>query len=268
MLGSPFRAVRRLAGYLALTLAVMPVQVLALAFGSRWAGVLPAVYHRLCCRLLGVRVEARGEISTARPTLFVVNHISYTDIMVLSSLIEVSFVAKREIASWPLFGLLARLQRTVFVARRRSGVAGERDDLARALAEGRNLVLFAEGTSGDGNRVLPFKSALFSVAEREVDGRRLAVQPVTLAYTRLDGMPIGRLWRPYFAWTGTASMLPHLWRAVGLGRVTVSVEFHPTVVLSEFGSRKALAGHCERIVGRGLAAANAGRLAASPSRLP
>lgn len=263
MEGSIIRAAIRLAAYVALTLPLMPVQA-ALVWAGRWSGVasrlagrLPLAYHRLCCRIFGVTVERRGAPGADRPLLIVANHVSYFDIVVLSACLETSFVAKREIANWPFFGWLAKLQRTVFVGRRTRGVAGERDDVARHLAQGLNLVLFPEGTSSDGTHVLPFKSSLFGVAEVR-GGKPLVVQPASIAYLRLDGMPIGRQWRPFFAWYGEMDLAPHLWRLIGLGRLTVAVEFHAPLTLEQCGSRKALSAACERAVARGLAAAHAG----------
>ena len=134
--------------------------------------------------------------------LFASNHVSYADIAVLGSLIAGSFIAKAEVAHWPLFGWLAKLQRTVFVDRRVRSTQLQRDAMTERLAAGDALILFPEGTSGDGNRVLPFKSALFSAAERMQAIVPIAVQPVSIAYTRLDGMPLGRLLRPFIAWYG------------------------------------------------------------------
>jgi lyso-ornithine lipid O-acyltransferase len=253
------RALARLVVYLGVTLPLMPVQALFLVTNSRFATRLPKVYHALCCRLLGVQVDVRGTISNARPTLFVANHLSYLDIPVFSAAVETSFIAKREVASWPLFGWLAKLQRTVFVDRRAAGVHNERDDVARRLTQGGNLVLFAEGTSSDGTRLKPFKSALLSVAQQEVNGRAVVVQPVTIAYTHLDGMPLGRAWRPFVAWYGGMDMLPHGWYLLGLGRLTATLVFHDPVSFATFGSRKALAEHCQRVVAHGLATVNAGR---------
>lgn len=268
MIASATRAGARILAYLILTVPLMPVQAAALATRSRLARALPKFYHALCCRLFGIRLDVRGVVSRDRPTLFVVNHLSYLDIAVLSAVAETSFVAKREVASWPLFGWLARLQRTVFVERRIAGVHNERDAISSRLAERGNLVLFAEGTSSDGNRLRPFKSALFSVALQEVDGRPVTVQPVTLAYTHLDDMPIGRAWRPYIAWYGEMDMLSHGWRLLGLGRITATLLFHPPVNYREFGSRKLLADHCERTVARGLASLNAGRDLSALDPLP
>ena len=256
---TPHALVRMLA-YFLLTVPLMPVQALLLALRSPLARRLPYHYHRIACRILGIEVERLGVISSARPTLFVANHVSYLDIEILSAAVPLCFVAKREVAGWPLFGWLARLQRTVFIDRRSNGVAEERDGLAARLDEGENVVLFAEGTSGDGNRVKPFKSSLLSVAERDVRGRPLTVQPVSVAYTRLDGMPIGRQWRPFFAWYGAMDMAPHLWHVLGLGRLTATLIFHPPVTLAEVGSRKGLAAHCQRVIAAGLEAANSGRV--------
>src|SRR5262249_52946744 len=138
----------------------------------------------------------------------------------------------------------------------------QRDQLAQRLDAGDNLILFPEGTSNDGNRSLPFRSALFGVAERATDGAEavpLTVQPVSLAYVRLNGMPIGRSLRPFLAWYGDMELLAHLWQVAGLGRITVAVEFHPPVTIAQFASRKALSEHCQRAVAEGVAVAIAGR---------
>lgn len=269
-LGSPYRSAWRLASYLVFALAIASLQLVVLAFGSRGASILPAIYHRVCCWLLDLHVEVRGSMSTARPTLFVCNHTSYLDISVLGSIIRGSFVAKTEVANWPFFGFLAKLQRTVFVDRqRRSTTHRQRDELMRRLEAGDNLILFPEGTSNDGNRTLPFRSALFGVAEQKVaNGKReplpLTIQPVSLAYVRLNGMPIGRSLRPYFAWYGDMDLVSHLWRVAGLGRIVVVLEFHPPVTLADFASRKGLAEHCQRMVAEGVAAAIFGRPGADP----
>lgn len=258
----------RIAVYLGWTLLLMPAQLLALAAGSRWRDHIPHVYHRVSSRILGFRIVTTGARSRERPTLFVSNHSSYLDIEILGALLEVSFIAKAEVARWPFFGLLARLQRSVFVERRTSKAGEHRDVVRRRLAAGDNLVLFAEGTSSDGNRTLPFKSALFSAAETTVDGRPVAVQPVSVTATALDGMPLGRRLRSLYAWYGDMALMSHLWRMVSAGRVTVHVHFHPVTTLAACGSRKALADHCWRLVAAGVAAANAGRPVPEPPAEP
>ncbi len=258
-MGSPTLRLARLALYLFWTLGLMPVQGIGLALRRPWTRKLPAFYHRWCCRILGFRVRMIGSPTTRRPALFASNHISYTDITVLGSLIPGSFVAKAEVAGWPFFGWLAKLQRTVFVDRRVRSTASQRDAMTARLAAGDALILFPEGTSSDGNRVLPFKSALFSAAETMEQIEPIVVQPVSIAYTKLDGIPLGRLLRPYFAWYGTTELTPHLWSMIGLGTVEVVVEFHPPTSLADCGSRKALARYCHGRVAGGLAAALSGR---------
>jgi 1-acyl-sn-glycerol-3-phosphate acyltransferase len=252
----------RLGAYLAWTVPLMPVQALGLALRRRWVASFPRFYHRCCRRILGIEVCVIGAPTASGPVLYAANHISYLDITVLGSLLEASFVAKTEIAGWPLFGWLARLQRSVFIDRRARSTAHQRDSIAARLAAGEALILFPEGTSGDGVRLLPFKSALFAVADHVAgpeSAGAVAVQPVSIAYTRLDGIPLGSALRPFFAWYGSMSLAPHLWRMLGLGRLEVVVEFHPPTSLAACGSRKALARYCEERIAEGLAAALSGR---------
>jgi len=258
-MGSPSLRLARLALYLAWTVGLMPVQVIGLALRRRWTSRLPVFYHRWCCRILGFRIRVVGTPTAERPVLFAANHISYTDVTILGSVIPGSFIAKAEVADWPFFGWLAKLQRSVFVDRRVRSTATQRDAISDRLAAGDALILFPEGTSGDGNRVLPFKSALFGAAQMGKSLPPVIVQPVSLAYTRLDGIPIGRLYRPFFAWYGAVDLAPHMWSMVGLGTVEVVVEFHPPTFLSDCGSRKALAGYCHARIAGGVAGALFGR---------
>lgn len=259
------RAAITLLRFLGWTFLLIPVQALLLLVDTRGARRLPLAFHRGVCRILGLKVVTYGRQIAERPALFVCNHTSYLDIVVLGSLIEGSFVAKTEVAGWPLFGRLAKLQRTVFVDRRITRTKEQRDAMVRRLERGDRLILFPEGTSNDGNRVLPFKSAFFAVAEAPVGGRPLRVQPVSVAYTKLDDMPMGRYYRPYFAWYGDMELAGHLWSVMGLGCATVEVEFHEPVTVEAFASRKELAAHCQAVVARGVAAALAGR-SAPPKR--
>ena len=258
-IGSSTLAFVRACVYVALTLPLMPVQAMFVAFDLPAARSLPRWYHAQCARLFGLDIRVTGTPVPTSPTLVVANHVSYLDIVVFSALAEVSFVAKTEIASWAFFGWLARLQRTVFVERRARAVGREAGALQLRLAQGGNVVLFAEGTTGDGNRAQRFKSALFAAAAPVEGGPPVAVQPVTIAYTRLDGMPLCRALRPAVAWYGDMELLPHLWAFIGLGRVGVEVIFHAPTSLADAGSRKRLALHCERAIAESLAAANAGR---------
>jgi 1-acyl-sn-glycerol-3-phosphate acyltransferase len=191
--------------------------------------------------------------------LFVANHVSYLDIIVLSSILDASFIAKAEIADWPILGLLSRLQRTIFVEQQRPQAANQRDAISERLSAGDSLILFPEGKANDGQRVLPFKSALFSVAEGRADSQPLTIQPVSLAYTRLDGIPLSRAFRPHYAWFGDMTLMTHMFEMLGIGRVTVEVIFHDPVVGDGFSTRKSLAEICHRVVERGVDTALSGR---------
>ena len=265
--GSLMLRLWRAALYLAATLPTGPIQAVLLLVRSPLSRRFPAFYHRVCCRILGFHVEAEGERSAHRPTLFVANHSSYLDIPILGGLIEASFVAKAEIARWPFFGLLAKLQRSVFIDRRPGSTAQHRDVILSRLEEGDDLIVFPEATSSDSIHILPFKSALFSVAEYRPNGEPLQVQPISVAYVRLDGMPLGRYFRPFYAWYGSMTVGSHLWTMLGLGHLTVKVIFHPPVTLEQFGSRKALATHCYGVITAGVSTALAGRGASDEAAL-
>ena len=258
-MGSTARRLVRIALYLAFTGVLIPVQATGLRLRCRWAENLPVFYHRGCCRILGFSVRTIGAPFAGASVLYVANHISYIDIPIVGSLLKGSFISKAEVAGWPLFGRLAKYQRCIFVDRQVRSTALQLNAVRERLSEGGALILFAEGTSGDGNRVRPFKTALFAAAETPGPAGAVTVQPVSVAYTRLDGIPIGRLYRPFFAWYGRMSLAPHLWTMLGLGVLEVVVEFHPPTTLALCGSRKALAHYCRGRIAGGVAAALAGR---------
>ena len=260
--GSNYLGFFRLSLYGLVTLILTPVQILILLILPRLWWALPFAYHKLCCRIMGLKVRIVGTPSKARPTLIVSNHVSYLDIPVLGSILPVAFVAKAEVAQWPGYGWLAKLQRTVFVDRRRNTTMQQRDSLQARLAGGETLVLFPEGTSNDGNRILPFRSALLSVAEAAPAEQPLTIQPVSIAYTSINGVPLGWGLRPLVAWYGGMELGGHLWRFSRLGLIEVVVEFHEQTHVGDFPSRKELTRHCSEAVAGGVDRALGGRLPA------
>ena len=134
-------------------------------------------------------------------------------------------------------------------------------ELSGRLGAGDRLILFPEGTSSDGNTILPFKSTLFAIAATQIEARAIPVQPISITYTRLDGFPLGRLLRPIYAWYGDMPFAPHFWHLLGYGRFQVEITIHDPIRLEDFESRKALAGYCEQEVTRGFSQALAGRSA-------
>lgn len=220
---------------------------------------LRRAYYRFLCRVLGLKLNVRGRPTIRQPSLIVCNHISYLDIVVVGAVAKGEFVARGDMADWPFFGLMAKAGRTVFIDRKRSSASRARDQVRERLSEGGTLIMFPESTSGDGNHILPFKSALFNVAEGEIGGRPITVQPMSIAYTRLNGMPIGVGWRSFYAWYGDMTLGPHLWQALKLGATTVDVEFHEPVTADQLGGRKALAAHCQNVTAEGFSRLLAGR---------
>jgi len=239
-----------LAGFFALTVPLMPVQAVLLRLSPRGARWFPHWYHRRVCRLLGVRIEVEGEVVRDRPVLIVANHTSWLDIPVLSAVAPVSFVAKKEVGGWPFVASLARLQRSVFVDRARRTAVGEAaGEILTRLAQGDAIVLFAEGTSSDGNRVLPFMTSLFAAAKPSGKGGRQApdavVQTLSLVYTRLHGIPLDRADRALVGWYGDMEMRSHAWQLLKAGPLDVHIRIGPPIPLASFVDRKDLARHSE-----------------------
>ena len=250
------RAAFVLAVFLIVTLLLIPLQWLFLALKLPARRTFPHRYHRFVAYLFGIKIRVLGRPPRG-PALLLANHTSWLDIVIFSAVAPLSFIAKSEVGTWPFFGTLARLQRTVFVTRaRRSETGVARDAIAERLAEGDVLVLFPEGTSDDGNSVLPFKSALLGAADSALhQGRTVTVQPVSTAYVAREGIPMGRENRPLYAWYGDMELVPHLWEALQAGPLDVVVQFHAPLATTD---RKELARAAWDTVRKGQAAALAG----------
>ena len=136
----------------------------------------------------------------------------------LGSVEPMTFLAKKEIGAPALGGRLARLQGIIFVDRgRRRCIPAVNAEMARAMVEGEPVVLFAEATTGDGNRILPFRSSHFEAVREAAAAGAAAIQPVFLDYSRVVGLPVGRRDRPLFAWYGDTTFMPHFRRFVAVG---------------------------------------------------
>lgn len=260
---SRLRPYLTLAPFALYALPLIPLQALAVRFDWRLAHVLPVHFHRVALRALGVRVTLNGAPEPGRPLMIAANHVSWLDIPVLGSILPVSFIAKAEVADWPVFGLFARLQRSIFVEReRRSRTADQAAAIAARLTGGDAMVLFAEGTTGDGEGLLPFRSALVGAARHALDAsdhEHVLVQPVAIAYTRLHGMPMGRQWRPLVAWIGGQELPEHLLAIAREGAVDVTVSFGAPIAFDREGDRKRVTAAAERAVAAMLADALTGR---------
>jgi lyso-ornithine lipid O-acyltransferase len=244
------RASAVLTGFFVLTVPLMPVQALLIRVSPTAARRFPHWYHRQVCKILGVTLDIDGAIESSTAVLLVTNHTSWLDIPVLSAVAPLSFVAKKEVGGWPFVASLARLQRTVFVDRSKRQLTGEAaNEISDRLECGDTIVLFAEGTSSDGNRVLPFKTSLFGAVKADAESRSSAVvQTAAVVYTHLHGIPLARADRPRVGWYGDMEMQSHAWHVLKSGPLKVTVKIGAPVSLGSFSGRKDLALTSERAV--------------------
>jgi 1-acyl-sn-glycerol-3-phosphate acyltransferase len=267
--GSPTRArkaplsqVRAALCILGVVLCLVPVilfQPLLLRLPGGAKEKVPYWFFKVSCRIMGIAVEVHGRRSPEQPVLYVANHISWLDIFTLGGVMTPSFVARADLEGWVGFGWLSTLRRTIFIDRENRARSGAHlEQMIERLEAGDSLILFPEGTSSDGGRVLPFKSSLFAVAERWQGEKPLTVQPVTVAYTRINAMPLGRHFRSYVGWYGDMDLMPHVWELLGFGRVTAVITFHEPVTLQTVGGRKAMSAHCHAEIARRLEYLNGG----------
>ncbi|MDP4002623.1 1-acyl-sn-glycerol-3-phosphate acyltransferase [Methylobacterium sp. NEAU K] len=231
----------------ALTLAFMvlaPPHWIALRRLRRRSVLAPMLFHRVFLRLFSVRVTQSGTPpEPGEAALVLANHVSWLDIVAIGSLRPLSFVAKSEIAGWPVIGALAGLQRTIYIDRQRRGAtAAVSAAMGHRLAEGELVVLFAEGTTGDGNRLLPFRSALVGAAraalQAESGSGRVRLQPLAIAYPRRNGLPVVRSERTEIAWYGDMELAPHLAAFVNGGPIDVHVIWGPPIAFEANTDRK------------------------------
>ncbi len=251
MANGSLRASAVLASFFSFTVPLMPIQALLLKVSPKAARRLPNWYHKNVCRILGITLKIDGAVVEDAPVLLVCNHTSWLDIPVLSALAPVSFVAKLEVGSWPFVSALAKLQRSVFVDRTRRQATGDAaTEIMTRLNQGDTIVLFAEGTSSDGNRVLPFKTSLFGAVtgQSAASDSKVVVQTAAVVYTHVRGIPLTRADRPRIGWYGDMEMTSHAWGVLRSGTITVTIKVGPPVPLSEFKDRKDLALKTERAI--------------------
>lgn len=225
-------------------------------------GAVGVRYYRALCAALRIRVRVVGEPVRDRAVLFVSNHVSWADILVIGSIAPIAFVSKSEIEKWPLVGTAAKSQRTVFVDRSRRQQTGDAiGEIVNRLGSGTSVVLFAEGTSSDGNRVLPFRSALIG-AVKEAGARAesgILIQPMSICYTALHGIPMGRQHRPLVAWYGDLDFMPHIKAYIERGVIDAVVTYGDPITADGTADRKAMTRSLQGAVRKITAATLSGR---------
>lgn len=257
-----FRIVFFLFVFLPFMLVVIPLQALILLLKLPFWNVLPRLFHRLGCVFLGLRVRVIGEPSHGRATLLVSNHISWTDIVAIGSVADVTFVAKSEVGKWPFVGMMANLQRTIYVDRTRRSDAGRTAQaMGQHMAGGNAVLLFAEGQSDIGTHVLPFRSALIGAAQHamvEAGAKDVMIQPLTIAYTKLQGLPVSRNERSLIAWIKSKSVKQNIAEILSGPVKDVTVAFGKPLPLNQGDNRKAVSKAAENQVRAMLVALNRG----------
>ena len=252
------KAIALLVLVIVLTLFLLPIQACALAVNSRLAAKIPVLWHRIVCRLIGIRVIQNGSKAGGRPLLLVANHVSWSDILILGSVGELSFIAKQEVGIIPGVNWLAKLQRSVFVAREKKHHSGQQaQEVTARLLAGDTMVLFSEGTTGCGNRLLPFNSSLLGSAQYAMTHSELDhvyVQPVAICYRALHGLPLGRRGRAVASWEGDQELWPHLSRFVQASHWDVEVSFGKPIEFKSDMKRKLINDQAHKSVKTMLAA--------------
>lgn len=233
----------RLIIFLLLTLALLPFQFIIVFFIKNYAYIIPYFYHKICLRIFGIKIKTFGKVSINSPILLISNHASYLDIIILGSLFKTSFIAKKEISKWPLLGILAKLQNTIFIDRRVSSLKNQENQIIKHLNEKKNLVIFPEGTSSDGNRVLPFKSSLFNIFEKNLNSKIL-VQTITIVYKKINGIPMNRIERKNITWHSNMDLIPNIFNVLKKLSIEVEIIFNDEFLPSKEYDRKKLALHC------------------------
>lgn len=214
---------------------LMTVRMVEAPLHGRHRPWTPRITRTVCrgaLRLMGLRRTAIGDMMQGHGGL-VSNHVSWLDIFVLNAGGCVTFVSKAEVAGWPGIGWLARATGTLFIARTRGEAASHVASIRARLEDGQTLVFFPEGTSSDGQQVLPFKPTLFA----PFVATGMALQSVTLSYRA----PAGADPRTY-GWWGDMDFAPHLLATLAVPRHgQVVVTYHPVVPSDLQTDRKALA---------------------------
>ncbi len=217
---------------------------------GKFALIYPRAYHAFCCHLFGVKIITEGMPAAPAPgTVYIGNHISYLDISAVGSIVKGCFVAKKDVESWPLFGILGKMGQTIYVSRTPAHAARETQTLLGRLDDGLPLIVFPEGTSSDGTKILPFKSSFFEIFLN----RETIIQPFTISILEIDEKPaVTSEQRDRYTWHGDMTLLPHLWWFAKSKGAILRVKFEEPLISTSFTDRKQLSQACYTQVVKGL----------------
>lgn len=246
---SNFRASVKVSSLLILLACLLPGYLISYPFGKRIRRFFSYPFFRYCVKCAGLNLNIVGSFDKKAANFYISNHVSYLDIPVLASMIDGLFIAKSEVAKWPLIGFLAKIGRTHFVSRKAVNTLKEREEIAHRLKKGETILLFPEGSSSDGNNLLPFRPGLLSTALLPINDIQIAIQPVTITY----GPDAPQDKREKYAWYGDMEMGPHVWYLLGIKeKINVTLTFHECQCPKQFNDRKIFAAWAEETIRSGL----------------
>lgn len=239
-----------------LCIAVVPPQTIILLFtNGPTARVLPYLWFNGVCCIFRIKLHVEGAPYTQSQTLYVSNHLSYLDIPVIASILKASFVSRGDVANWPLFGYLAKMGQTAYVARDRSAVKKDSGAVNARIERGESLIIFPEGTSTDGQDVLDFKSSLFSLVIGH-GNEDMHIQPITLQVIGVNsgGAPETQEERDIYAWHRNLDtpLFVHLWLFALSKGADLRLQFHSAFHANGYNDRKTLAKACHDTVSNGI----------------
>jgi lyso-ornithine lipid O-acyltransferase len=236
--------------------AIVHLWISILGLPNRWKILsrLNRNYTLLLRLILNIKVTIAGDAGQLERGGYVViaNHVSYVDGIVLGSIFPIVFVSKREVKKWPIVGQWNVLCGTIFINRQRKNEVGTMvREMTRKLRQEANVLLFPEGTSTNGEKMLPFQTVPLAAPLRS----RSIIVPVTLAYTTIDEQPVTAVNRDFVYWYGDMDFVTHFWNLLGRRGVEVLVTLHPKIECFRYADnsagRKKLAEDCyNRVLGR------------------
>jgi 1-acyl-sn-glycerol-3-phosphate acyltransferase len=236
--------------------AIVHLWISILGLPNRWKILsrLNRNYTLLLRLILNIKVTIAGDAGQLERGGYVViaNHVSYVDGIVLGSIFPIVFVSKREVKKWPIVGQWNVLCGTIFINRQRKNEVGTMvREMTRKLRQEANVLLFPEGTSTNGEKMLPFQTVPLAAPLRS----RSIIVPVTLAYTTIDEQPVTAVNRDFVYWYGDMDFVTHFWNLLGRRGVEVLVTLQPKIECFRYADnsagRKKLAEDCyNRVLGR------------------
>ena len=236
---------------------ILVIPPLCILYKTRIAPYYNLIAFKIFCFCLGMKTKIlKGKIVKDKKNLLVINHASYLDIFGIGSKIIANFVSKDDVKKWPVFGLAATIGNTIFISRNKMKAAHEVNFMEKELEKRKiPVIVFPEGTSTDGNEVLPFKSSLFAMFEDKFGKKTdnpILIQPVSIAYMYEGKKRLTPEQRHNYAWYVKEQTLGgHLLNAMKHTPFTLEIIVHDPVNLNDFKDRKELAKYCYEIVNKG-----------------